>query len=65
MAIRSFTKIELLKEYLYKPQPLNYNRVKGAERSLYEWILKNESMIKPRIYYSKDTGKGHVIYKFW
>jgi hypothetical protein len=58
-------RIELIKEYLYKPQPLNYSRVKGAERLLYEWLLKHKSMIKTEMYYSKDIGKKYVVYKFW
>jgi len=28
-----------IKHNLYHPQPLNYKRVEGNERKLYEWIL--------------------------
>ena len=52
-----------IRDYLYKPQPLNYKRVKGPEYCLYEWLLHQDINIE--VYYSKDTRIGYVRYKLW
>lgn len=52
-----------IKDYLYKPRPLNYKRVKGYERLMYEWLLQQDTIVG--VYYSKDSGVGYVYYKLW
>jgi hypothetical protein len=54
-----------IRDYLYKPQPLNYKRVKGYERLMYEWLLQQD--IKIEVYYSEKTGVGYIKceYKLW
>ncbi len=57
--------IKRIKKHLYKPQPLNYNRVKGYERDLYEWILNSETKITTRVYYNKDSAEYYIKYILW
>ena len=57
--------IKRIKKHLYKPQPLNYNRVKGYERDLYEWILNSETKIQTRVYYNKDSAEYYIKYMLW
>lgn len=52
-----------IKNILYQPQPLNYNRVSGSERELYEWLLKYN--IITEVYFSKDSHEYYVSYHLW
>ena len=52
-----------IRDYLYKPQPLNYKRVKGHERLMYEWLLQQDTKVE--VYWSKDSRIGYVRYKLW
>jgi len=54
---------EIIKQYLYKPQPLNYKRASGNERIFYEWLLKHE--IVTEVYYNKDTYLHRIKYRLW
>jgi hypothetical protein len=52
-----------IRDYLYKPQPINYKRVKGPEYYFYEWLLQQNVIM--RVYWSKDKMTGYIYFKLW
>jgi hypothetical protein len=54
-----------IRDYLYKPQPLNYKRVKGPEYYFYEWLLQQNIDMKIRWSTDNEMKMGYVRYKLW
>jgi len=58
------TAYERIKDYLYKPQPLNYTRVNSNERLMYEWLLQQK--IYGRVFYPPHMRMvGYIRYQLW